>query len=74
MGAKPKYRVVGKTMVRLIGLFVPVMKESVEMLYQYDKDYVFNSDKFDQRFSFKPTPYVEGVRQIVQHDYKKQSH
>lgn len=71
IGAKPKYRVVGKTMVRLFGLFVPAMKESVEMLYQYDKDYVFNSDKFEQRFSFKPTTYVEGVKQIVQQDYAK---
>src|SRR6185436_9125872 len=36
MGVKPKYRVANKTMVRLIGLFVPAMRESVEMLYQYD--------------------------------------
>jgi nucleoside-diphosphate-sugar epimerase len=71
MGVKPKYRVVGKTMVRLIGVFVPAMRESVEMLYQYDKDYVFDSDKFEQRFSFKPTPYLEGVKEIVQADYRK---
>ncbi|HMG93023.1 MAG TPA: NAD-dependent epimerase/dehydratase family protein [Chryseolinea sp.] len=71
MGVKPKYRVVNKTMVRLIGLFVPAMRESVEMLYQYDKDYVFDSDKFEQRFSSKPTPYLEGIKQIIQTDYRK---
>ena len=71
MGVKPKYRVVNKTMVRIFGLFVPAMRESVEMLYQYDKDYVFNSDKFEERFSLRPTPYVEGVRQIVESDYRK---
>jgi nucleoside-diphosphate-sugar epimerase len=71
MRTKPKYRVVNKTMVRLIGLFVPAMRESVEMLYQYDKDYVFNSDKFESRFSFEPTPYVEGVKHIIQTDYRK---
>jgi nucleoside-diphosphate-sugar epimerase len=70
LGVKPKYRVVNKTMVKLIGLFVPEMRESVEMLYQYDRDYVFNSDKFEQRFSFAPTPYIDGVKQIVQADYK----
>jgi nucleoside-diphosphate-sugar epimerase len=71
MGVKPKYRVVGKTMVKLIGLFVPAMRESVEMLYQYDKDYVFDSDKFERRFSLKPTPYLEGVKEIIQTDYRK---
>jgi len=73
MGVNLKYRVVSKTMVRIIGMFVPVMRESVEMLYQYNKDYVFNSDKFEQRFSFKPTLYVEGVRQIVQRDFRTMS-
>jgi nucleoside-diphosphate-sugar epimerase len=71
MGVAPKYRVVNKTMVRLIGLFVPEMRESYEMLYQYDKDYVFNSDKFEQKFSFKPTPYGDGIKQIVLTDYRK---
>ena len=71
MGVNPKYRVVNKTMVRIIGMFVPAMRESVEMLYQYDKDYVFDSDKFEKRFSFKPTPYKEGAKHIVQVDYRK---
>lgn len=71
MGVKPKYRVVSKTMVRLMGLFLPVMGEMHEMLYQYDRDYVFNSDKFEEKFAFKPTPYVEGVRQIIKMDYGK---
>ena len=69
MGVAPKYRIVNKTMVRLIGLFVPEMRETNEMLYQYDKDYVFNSDKFEQKFSFKPTQYKDGIKQIVLTDY-----
>ena len=69
LGVTPKYRVAGKAMVRLIGLFVPVMREMVEMLYQYDQDYVFVSDKFEQRFGVKPTSYEEGVKQIAALDY-----
>ncbi len=69
LGVAPKYRVAGKTMVRLIGLFVPVMREMVEMLYQYEQDYVFVSDKFEQRFGMKPTSYEEGVKQIIEMDY-----
>ena len=71
LGVKPKYRVVGKTMVQFIGLFVPFMREAVEMLYQYDKDYVFNSDKFEQSFSFIPTSYMEGLKEVVATNYKK---
>ncbi len=70
MNTKPKYRVVSKLMVRLIGLFVPVMKESVEMLYQYDRDYIFDSSKFEKEFDLKPTPYVEGIKAIIETDYK----
>jgi nucleoside-diphosphate-sugar epimerase len=71
LGVKSKYRIVSPFMVSLLGLFMPVMRESYEMLYQYDKDYVFNSHKFEKRFKFKPTPYLEGVREIVRIDYHK---
>lgn len=52
-------------MVKAIGWFVPVMKEMPEMMYQYDRDYVFNSRKFEQKFGMMPTSYQEGVSQTV---------
>ena len=69
MGAKPKYRVLPKTMLKLLGWFVPVLGEMVEMLYQYDRDYVFDSSKFEKRFGIQPTAYEEGIQQIIQTDY-----
>ncbi|MFC2187542.1 NAD-dependent epimerase/dehydratase family protein [Fulvivirgaceae bacterium LMO-SS25] len=69
MKVKPKYRVVSKFMVQLIGLFVPVMKESVEMFYQYDRDYVFDSSKFQKEFGMEPTSYMDGIKAIVEMDY-----
>ncbi len=71
MGVKPRYLVASKWMMRIIGLFIPVMKEMPEMMYQYDRDYVFNSDKFEKRFDFKPTPYLDGIKAIVKSDYQK---
>jgi hypothetical protein len=35
------------------------------MMYQYDRDYLFDSGKFDKRFSFRTTPYAEGVKLTV---------
>jgi hypothetical protein len=60
--------VVPKWMVKLTGLFMPVMKEIHEMLYQNDRDYFFDSSKFDKRFGFTPTSYEEGVKQVVKQD------
>ncbi|HMU47850.1 MAG TPA: NAD-dependent epimerase/dehydratase family protein [Chitinophagaceae bacterium] len=70
MNAKPKYIVAGKTLVRVMGLFNPIMKELAEMLYQQDRDYVFDSSKFEKRFNFKPTPYAEGIDAIVEQEFK----
>jgi len=71
LGAKPKMQVAPKWMIHLIGLFVPVMREMPEMLYQYDRDYVFDSSKFEKRFGMAPTPYDEGIKQMIAADYSK---
>lgn len=69
MGVEPRYRSAPKFLVRILGLFSPVMNEMVEMMYQYDRHYVFDSSKFEDRFRMRPTPYAEGVKTIVAHDY-----
>jgi nucleoside-diphosphate-sugar epimerase len=51
--------------IKIVGLFVPVLKEMREMMYQYDRDYFFDSSKFEKRFKISPTTYSEGVRQTV---------
>jgi nucleoside-diphosphate-sugar epimerase len=52
-------------LIKIIGLFVPLLKEMPEMMYQYDRDYFFDSSKFETRFDFKPTTYPEGVKNSV---------
>ncbi len=64
------YRVAPKWVVRLMGMFMPIMRETYEMLYQYDRDYIFDSSKFEQRFGYQPTPYTEGIAKVVEHDYR----
>ncbi|UZR97029.1 NAD-dependent epimerase/dehydratase family protein [Chondrinema litorale] len=68
-GVKPKVQVAGKFIVKIMGWFNPLMKELYEMLYQVDRDYVFNSSKFEKRFDFKPTPYKEGIKKVIAKDY-----
>lgn len=51
--------------VRMIGLFVPVLREIVEMMYQYEEDYVFDSTKMERAFNERPTSYQDGIAQII---------
>jgi nucleoside-diphosphate-sugar epimerase len=63
---KNKAMTVPKSIVRIMGVFNPLMKEMVEMMYQNNQDYFFDSTKFRTRFpQFKITPYREGVREVV---------
>ena len=66
LGVEPKTQVASKFMIKMLGLFNPVMKEFVEMLYQWDRDYNFDSSKFETVFKMKPTPIDEGIKKAVQ--------
>ncbi|MDP9050681.1 MAG: NAD-dependent epimerase/dehydratase family protein [Acidobacteriota bacterium] len=57
-----KSRVLSRPMLWLAGLFNFQVRESREMLYQYDSPYVFDSSKFEREFGFAGTPYVDGIR------------
>ncbi|MGA7106573.1 MAG: NAD-dependent epimerase/dehydratase family protein [Terracidiphilus sp.] len=62
MGRKPKYRVLSRRMVRMVGWFNPVVGEVYEMLYQNSSPYLFDSSKYAKTFGFAGTPYAEGIR------------
>ena len=64
-GVKPDYVVLKKWMIQMVGYFVPVVKESIEMLYQNEHDYLFDSTKFEKAFNFVPTSYKDGIAATV---------
>ena len=66
MHAGNKVQVLPKWLLAAMGLFVPIMKELGEMLYQYEFSYEFDSSQFEKTFNFKPTSYEEGIRQTAQ--------
>jgi nucleoside-diphosphate-sugar epimerase len=68
-GMKPGYMVLPRWMLRILGLFISPVKESMEMLYQNDSDYLFDSSKFNKAFAFKTTTYAEGI-QLTSESYK----
>ncbi len=64
-GVEPKYTVLKKWMIQMAGIFNHNIKETIEMLYQVDSDYLFDSTKFDKAFNFKTTTYQEGIEETV---------
>ncbi len=65
MHVTAKVSVLPRWAIRLLGVFIPFLREMPEMMYQYDRDYFFDSSRFQQRFGFQPTPYRDGVRATV---------
>jgi hypothetical protein len=60
-GVKPKYRVLSRPMIKIAGLFDSNIRESYEMLYQSNSEYLFDSTKFSKAFKIEPTSYVDGI-------------
>lgn len=61
-----KVMVMPMWLLRVLGLFMPLMREMPEMMYQYDRDYFFDSAKFQQRFGIQPTTYENGVKATIE--------
>jgi nucleoside-diphosphate-sugar epimerase len=65
MNVEPKVQAIPAWLLSVLGVFIPIMREFKEMAYQYDRDYVFDSSKFEKRFDFKPTPPQQAVSAVV---------
>lgn len=54
-------QVAPRWMMRGMGLFVPVLKESMEMMYQLEHDYIFDSSRIESAMGVSATPYADGI-------------
>ncbi len=65
MKADNKYQVLPGWGIKLLGIVIPVLGEMHEMLYQYDRDYYFDSSKFKRCFNFTPTKNETAVKHTI---------
>lgn len=63
---KPDIQMVPAWLIRILGIFIPIMREFPEMLYQYEQDYIFDSSKFEQRFGISATTPQDGIRYLIE--------
>lgn len=67
----PKFSSINKMMLWMVGLFNKTVMGTVEMYYQYDHDYIFDSSKFERAFNIKPTTYLDGIAHLAQTQFKR---
>jgi nucleoside-diphosphate-sugar epimerase len=64
-GHPMKARTLPKPILKLLALFVPIMRELAEMEYQWRMTFDFRHDKFDKAFKLDVTPHEVGVRETL---------
>lgn len=62
---KVKISVLPLWQIKLAGTFIPEIGESIEMMYQYDRDYLFDSGRFQAEFHYIPITYDYGVKHCM---------
>jgi nucleoside-diphosphate-sugar epimerase len=64
-GTPLKLRPVGALMLRFVGLFDPGARETIEMLYEFDRPFVASDAKIRTAFGLMPSPLEPAIRETV---------
>lgn len=65
IGKPPRMSSVGKLAMRFAGLFITGARETVEMMYEFEKPFIVDSSKYERAFGEHATPLREAIRQTV---------
>ena len=61
-----KVGAIGPVTMRIGALFMPVARESLEMLYEFTEPFVVDSSAIEREFGLRATPLDEGMRATVE--------
>jgi len=64
-GVEPKISSMGKLMMAIGGVFLPEARETLEMMYEFDKPFIVDSSKFEKMFGMRATPIRAAIRETV---------
>ena len=65
LGHKVKFLAAGTNMMRFLGMFNPMMRETVEMMYEWTQPFVIDTRKAEQAFGWSGTPLKQSIRETV---------
>ncbi|HUI78708.1 MAG TPA: SDR family oxidoreductase [Bryobacteraceae bacterium] len=67
LGRAPRYRSVGRGMLKALGLFSPLMRELREMIYLQETPVILDDSKLLEKFpQIHKTSYDEGIRETLE--------
>jgi len=66
VGRRPRMRVIRRPMMLVAGVFSAEVRESVEVLYQFEHPFVMDATKFSRAFGSRITPHEEAIRQTIE--------
>ncbi|HKJ27376.1 MAG TPA: NAD-dependent epimerase/dehydratase family protein [Anaerolineales bacterium] len=65
-GKPAKVSAMPKGMMNVLSLFVPILKELKEVVYQMEQPFIVDGSKVKETFGFTPTPLDEAIRETVE--------
>ena len=64
-GVAPKMTRVSPLLLRTLGAYSPVIREVVEMAYEFEEPYLVDGSRFLRAFGFTPTPHREALQETI---------
>lgn len=65
LGVEPRISAVSPLMMRLVGLFIPAARASVEMMYEFTAPFVVDSSRIEREFSLSATPIPVAIERTI---------
>ena len=73
-GTKPQMGETPAVLLKALGLFNPLAREVVEMLYEFDEPFVMSHARFEGAFGDGATPHEDAIRETVDWFRKNPKH
>ena len=64
-GKEPRFMRIPRAGLAFVGVFDPLIRELLEVLYQKEEAYVVDGRHFAETFSFSPTPLEAGIEETL---------
>lgn len=67
MNSDYKINYLPRFMLKILKLFIPILKEAEEMVYQFDTPFIFSDEKFRKKFPhFETTSFYQGMKEMIE--------
>jgi nucleoside-diphosphate-sugar epimerase len=66
LGYPPKIKAASKGLIRMIGIFNPVVRELAEMMYEFEEPFLVDDTRFRKLFGLTATPLDKAIEETIE--------